>query len=299
MDRGAAGSGGPLDYFKALRPHQWVKNALVFVPAMAAHETQIQLWLAAGGVFVALSACASGAYLFNDWLDLPHDRRHASKRHRPVAAGRVALRPLLAIGAALPAGGLALAFWLSIPTGLCVLLYLLVSLAYSLWLKRQVFIDVVVLGLLYGVRVFAGAVAVSVPLSPWFSAFFLFAFFALAIVKRQSELCALQQANQTAADGRAYLAGDLAAMTALGAASGFTSVVVLALYIQSQQVSALYARPEWLWLICPLLIYWLGRITLIANRGAVDDDPVVFALRDRASWVTGLGILAAFFLAAL
>ena len=181
----------------------------------------------------------------------------------PLAAGKVPLLPMMGIGAALASGGLALAFWLSAAAGLWVLLYLAVTCAYSLWLKRKIFIDVVTLAMLYSVRVVAGAAAVSVVLSPWLLAFFLFLFLALAIVKRQGEL---RGSNRSAAGGRAYLAEDLPIMAALGAASGFASVVILTLYIQSPETGERYARPEFLWLICPLLLYWLGRMALLAGR---------------------------------
>ena len=286
--------GHPLDYLRALRPHQWIKNVLVFAPLIAAHETEVALWLLAAGLFVALSACASSAYLLNDLLDLPHDRQHESKRNRPIAAGRVPLAPVIGLGAVLAAGGLALAFALSATAGLYVLLYLIVTLAYTLSLKRKVFVDVITLAVLFTIRVLAGAAVVAVTLSPWFLAFSIFIFLALAIVKRQSELQALRRSGRSASCGRAYLAEDLAVMTALGAASSFASVVVLTLYIHSPEVSGRYAQPESLWLVCPALLYWLGRMTLLANRGAVDDDPVVFAMRDRASWLTALWILILF-----
>ena len=294
--------GGPRDWFRALRPHQWVKNVLVFVPLAAAHETGAGPYLVAAGVFAALSAVASGTYLLNDLLDLPHDRGHPTKRHRPMAAGKVPLLPMIGLGAALAAGGLALAFWLSAAAGLWVLAYLAVTCAYSLSLKRKIFIDVTTLAMLYAVRVLAGAAAVSVVLSPWLLAFFLFLFLALAIVKRQGEL---RGSGRSASGGRAYLAEDVPVMAALGAASGFASVVILTLYIQSPETGERYARPEFLWLICPLLLYWLGRMALLAGRagggggggggGPPDnDDPLVFTLRDRTSWLTGLGVLAAF-----
>ena len=294
--------GRPLDWFQALRPHQWVKNVLVFVPLAAAHETDAGLYLVAAGMFAALSAVASGAYVLNDLLDLPHDRRHATKRHRPMAAGKVPLLPMIGIGAALAAGGLLLAFWLSAAAGLWVLLYVAVACAYSLSLKRKTLIDVFTLAMLYAVRVLAGAAAVSVALSPWLIAFFLFLFLALAIVKRQGDLRALRGSDRSASGGRAYLAEDFPVMVALGAASGFASVVILTLYIQSPETGERYARPEFLWLICPLLLYWLGRMALLACReGEGDskrlpdnDDPLNFALRDRTSWLTGLGVLAAF-----
>ena len=291
--------GRPLDWFRALRPHQWVKNLLVFVPLAAVHETDAGSYLVAAGVFTALSAVASGGYLLNDLLDLPHDRGHPAKRHRPMAAGKTPLLPMIGIGAALAAGGLALAFWLSAAAGLWVLLYLAMTCAYSLSLKRKTFIDVVILAMLYAFRVLAGAAAVSVPLSPWLIAFFLFLFLALAIAKRQGEL---RGSGRSASGGRAYLAEDFQVMAALGAATGVASVVILTLYIQSPETGDRYARPEFLWMICPLLLYWLGRIALLIGRGGGEtskrmpdnEDPLIFALRDRASWLVGIGTLAAF-----
>ena len=277
-----------LDCLRALRPHQWVKNVLVFAPLIAAHRIDTGSWATAMGLFLALSACASTAYLFNDLVDLPHDRGHRSKRYRPLAAGTAPLLPMAGIGAVLAAGGLAAAFLLSAEAGLCVLVYLVATLAYSLWLKRKLFIDIVALAGLYELRVIAGSVAVSVSLSAWFLAFFMFVFLALAAVKRQSELRALGGSPPPRVAGRAWTVEDLPALTALGASSSFASAVVLALYIQSPETSELYARPEALWPICPLLVYWLGRMALLANRGSVDDDPVVFAITDRTSWLVGL-----------
>ena len=291
--------GGPRDWFRALRPRQWVKNMLVFAPLAAAHETNVGPYLVAAGVFAALSAVASGTYVLNDFLDLPHDRRHPAKRHRPMAAGKVPLLPVIGIGAALAAGGLILAFWLSAVAGLWVLAYLAVTCAYSLLLKRKIFIDVTALAMLYAMRVLAGAAAASVPLSPWLLAFSLFLFLALAIVKRQGELRTLRGSGQSLPPGRAYLAEDFPLLAALGAASGFASVVILTLYIQSPETAVRYAHPQFLWLICPLLLYWLGRMVLVVGRGAAqrsgaDDDPLIFALRDGASWLVGVGVLAAF-----
>ena len=290
-----------LDCLRALRPHQWVKNVLAFAPLIAAHRTDTGSWATATGLFLALSACASSAYLFNDLVDLPHDRGHRSKRRRPMAAGTAPLLPMAGIGAGLAAGGLAVAFLLSTEAGLCVLLYLVATLAYSLWLKRKLFIDIVALAGLYELRVIAGSVAVSVSLSAWFLAFFMFVFLALAAIKRQSELRALGGSPPPPPPpppprvaGRAWIVEDLPVLTALGASSSFASAVVLALYIQSPETSELYARPEALWPICPLLVYWLGRMALLANRGSVDDDPVAFAITDRTSWLVGLAGLGMF-----
>ncbi len=274
-----------MDYLRALRPHQWVKNLLVFAPLVAAHEMRPGPYLVVAGLCAALTACASGTYILNDLLDLPYDRRHARRRRRPLAAGTVSLLPAGGLAAALAAGGLAAAFWLSVPAGRWVLLYLAVTAAYSLALKRKLFLDVIALAVLFTLRVLAGGAAAAVPLSPWFLAFSVFVFLALAVAKRQSELQALRAADLSAAGGRAYRAEDLA-------------VLVLTLYVSSPAVSERYARPDFLWLVCLLLLYWLGRTMLLANRGAIGDDPVVFALRDRTSWLVG-GVMVVLFAAAL
>lgn len=280
------------DYWRALRPHQWAKNILVYLPLLAAHNLTLAAWQLAFGLFVAFCACASAGYVLNDLADLPHDRRHASKRRRPLASGAVRAAPLAAIGLALAAAGVTLATWISLVAGVYALCYIGLAVGYSLWLKRRMFLDVIALSGLYSLRVLAGAAATAVPLSPWFLAVLMFAFLALAILKRQTELKGIAGTGRADVPGRGYVAEDLASLTALGAASGFTAVVVLALYIQSERVAALYGQPEALWLTCPLLLYWLGRTTVLANRGQVHDDPLVFALRDRASWVTAAGVAA-------
>ena len=285
--------GGAGDYVRALRPHQWIKNVLVFVPVIAAHGTSVGQYLALLGILAALCACASGSYLFNDLLDLPHDRRHRSKRDRPLAAGKVAVLPTMAIAACLMAAGTAGAFGLSPAAGLWVLGYVVAACAYSLWFKRRLFLDVIVLVLLYTVRVMIGGAAVAIPMSPWLLAFSMFIFLALAIIKCQREIAALDGGPATPG-ARAYRSEDDSVMTALAAAGAFSAVVVLALYVQSPNVVAHYARPYLLWLTCPLLLYWLGRMLLLANRREMDDDPVAFALRDRISWLTLLGIVSAF-----
>ena len=294
LDRDARFLPGPrcsaLDVLEILRPRQWVKNLLVFAPALAAHETRPEIWLLLAWLFVALSACASGAYLLNDLLDLPHDRRHRSKRSRPLAAGKVRLLPAMGLGAALATAGLAAAFRLSAPVGLFLLLYLGGALGYSLALKRKPLLDVVTLTVLHVLRVLAGAAAASVALSHWFLAFSLFVFLTLAIIKRQGDLVSLREAGRDMPAGRTGAAGDLVVTTALGAA-GLASTVVLAMYLHSPEAGDAYTRPGLLWGVCPLLGYWLGRMALLANRGVIDRDPIVFALGDGRSRLTGLGIL--------
>ena len=285
------------DYLKELRPHQWVKNILVFTPLVAAHDIDLHAVLLSVIAFLCLSLCASGTYVFNDILDLAHDRQHATKRFRPLASGRIPIVSAALMGAALIVGGLAWA--LATSTGLfgIVLAYLVATSAYSLYLKRKTFVDVVALATLYTMRILAGAIVALIPLSHWFLAFSIFIFLALAIVKRLREIIGLRHAGKEKSSGRAYFVEDLPVLAALAGASSFAAVVVLALYINSPEIAEHYGRPDVLWLLCPLLVYWLGRVVLLTNRGVVADDPIVFALIDRASWVVALCAAATLFAA--
>lgn len=278
-------------YLRALRPHQWLKNILVFLPLLAAHLATVEAVAAAIATFVAMNLTASGTYIANDLLDLGPDRNHPRKRYRPLASGDLPLNHGIAMAPLLVVLGVAGAFAVDPPVAAMVVLYLLVTTAYSLYLKRKMFIDVVTLAALYTTRVLAGAVAVGVVVSPWFLAFSMFLFLMLAIVKRHRELSGVLDERQERSLGRNYVVADLPVLAALGAASGFSAVVVLALYLNSPEVGLRYAVPEALWLLCPLLIYWIGRVLMLANRGQVDDDPVVFAMRDRPS--LGVGVLGA------
>ena len=282
------------DYFRGWRPLHWVKNLLVFTPLLAAHETDPALYAWVASLFLAFCACATATYLLNDLLDLPYDRRHGSKRLRPLAAGRTSAVAAFGTSVALAAGGVGVAFSVSAAAGQLALCYLALSWCYMLFLKRKAIVDVVTLAMLHAVRAMAGAAAVEIPLSPWFLAFFMFFFLALAVAKRQHEIATRGNAESKTLDGRAYRSGDLGMLTGLSAASGVAAVVVLAIYLQSAKVFALYADPQYLWLICPLLLYWLGRLNMLASRGAVADDPVLFAIKDRATWIVGAGAVAAF-----
>ena len=290
--------GGARDWLRSLRPRHWVKNALVFAPLAAAHETALSSWALAAGLFAAFSALASGVYLANDLIDLPDDRRHPEKRRRPLASGKIPPLPALAAAAALSTGAVAAAFALSAAAGAVFLMYLGGALAYSLRLKRLLFVDAAALAALYALRVFAGAAALSIPLSPWFLAFFTFFFLALAVVKRVGELRAPREDGRAGSGGRAYAVDDLAVMVAVCVASGFAAAVVLALYVESLRAGTLYARPGVLSFVAPLAVCWLVRIALLANRGAIGGDPVAFALRDRGSWLFAAAA-AALFAAAL
>lgn len=286
------GLGTPFDFLRTLRPHQWVKNALVFVAPLAAHVVDPGPYLWAAAAFVILSLVASSGYVLNDIVDIGHDREHPSKRSRPLASGKVRLLPMAGIGVLLAAVGVAASFLVSASLGACAVLYLIVAVAYSLRLKRAILVDVIVLASLYVVRVVAGGVAAGIPVSAWLLAFSLFVFLALAIVKRRTELANVAEGRQRAVLGRGYHVTDAGVMTMLGAASVIGAVIVLALYIQGPEVATRYEQPLLLLLTCPVLLYWLGRLLVLADRGNVDDDPVVFAVRDRTSWLAGLLVVA-------
>lgn len=271
-------------YLRALRTHQWAKNVLVFLPAIAGHRFDYPSVAKTLLAFVCFCLAASSAYIINDLLDLPADRSHPMKRHRPFASGAIPVAHGPFMAAVLLAAALALA-WFVAPEFLAVLAgYVCLTLAYSVDLKRRVLVDVVVLGLLYTLRVLGGVAAVSVPQSPWLLMFSLFLFLALAVVKRSAEIVPARALGKGALKGRGYVVEDLSVLVSLGAASGIGAVLVVGLYIFSPEVQKLYTRPEWLWLLCPLILYWISRMVLIAHRGTLHEDPVVFALTDRVSW---------------
>jgi 4-hydroxybenzoate polyprenyltransferase len=279
----------PLALLSALRPHQWAKNLLVFVPLLAAH-----LWasptaiVAAITTFVALCLTASGVYLLNDLSDLPHDRRHLRKRHRAIASG--ALRPLYAaMGAVvLLAGGLILAARAGPPAvPWLILLYIGTTLFYSYRLKRVELLDVFTLASLYVLRIIVGGVAIGVALSSWLLAFSLFFFLSLALVKRFCEASHAAEAGGRELHGRGYQSGDVGFIASLGSASGYIAVLILALFLSSEEVSRSYRQPQLLWFACVVLLYWISRMWLLTHRRQMNEDPVLFAVKDRISYLCG------------
>jgi 4-hydroxybenzoate polyprenyltransferase len=280
---------GPRVWVKALRVHQWAKNALVFVPVLAAHKaSDADLLLKAALGFVAFSLCASSVYVLNDLLDLESDRRHPTKCKRPFAACALPVSMGLMLAPALLLAGAAVCLLLTPAFAALLATYYALTLAYSLRLKQVVMLDVLVLAGLYTVRIFGGSLAAGVPTSSWMMMFSMFLFLSLALVKRLSEVRRLRLTHEAAAHGRGYLAQDYEQLASLGAAAGQVSVLVLALYITSKEVTALYSHPERLWLLCPVMLYWVGRVWVLAHRGLVNEDPLVFALRDRVSYGVGL-----------
>jgi len=272
-------------WLRAVRLHQWLKNLLLFVPLLTAHAfTGAALMTLALG-FVAFGCVASGTYLLNDLLDLDSDRRHPRKSKRPFAAGDISPIAGLMAMLALLVTGLAMAATLSTPFFLSTLAYLVLTLSYSLYFKTYVLIDVLLLAGLYTVRIIAGALAIGVSVSSWLLAFSIFVFLNLALVKRCSELKTIESQSRTSASGRDYRLSDMGILNSMGVAAGYISVLVLALYVDNPDVRNVYSHPFLLWLLCPLMMYWVSRLWIKTSRGEMNDDPLLYSLRDRASWI--------------
>ena len=278
---------------KGVRAYHWAKNLLVFVPLLTAH-VYLDAPSAAASVlaFIAFSLVASSVYLANDLVDLQDDRRHPTKRARPIASGELPIAAALALVPVLLAAAAAVAALLPWGFGALLLAYVATNLAYSLALKRAALIDVFVLAGLYTLRILAGAAAIEVPVSHWLLAFSLFAFLSLALAKRYVEVANVASRDEERVGGRGYLASDGALLGMLGTASGYLSVLVFALYITSPQVVMLYSSPSVLWFAVPLLLYWISRVWFLAERGVLHEDPLLFALHDPPSYATGALILA-------
>jgi 4-hydroxybenzoate polyprenyltransferase/phosphoserine phosphatase len=287
-------------FFRALRLHQWAKNLLLFVPLLAGHKLGQPGWVLEGSAaFVCFGLCASSVYLLNDMLDLNDDRHHPGKRTRALAAGELPLKAGLVAAPLLLLAAFAGAVWL-LPWQFAATLavYYLLTLAYSISLKRRIMADVIVLAALYTLRVIAGTFAFAASLTFWLLTFCMFIFLSLALVKRYAELREAAAAGEPGRPrGRGYTPGDLEMIAAMGAASGYLSVMVLALYIQDQATVALYRYPSVIWLACPLLLYWISRTWLITHRGQMHEDPVLFAIKDRVSLLVGALFGAVFWLA--
>ena len=274
---------------RLLRPHQWAKNALLFVPVAAAHRILDPTALGhAALAFLAFCLCASSVYVLNDMLDVEADRQHPRKSQRPFASGALPLKAGFALIPLLLLATAGIAWLLPVQFGLTLGGYYLLTLAYTLGVKQLVIVDVLCLAGLYTIRIVAGAAAVAVPLSLWLLLFSLFLFLSLALVKRFAELQVMQRQGKLEAAGRGYRLDDLALLESLGTGAGYMCVLVLALYINNPVVETLYRHPEVLWALCPLMGYWVTRVWVVSHRGLMHDDPVMFALRDRASLVIGV-----------
>jgi 4-hydroxybenzoate polyprenyltransferase len=273
----------------ALRVPQWAKNLLLFLPLALAHRLdQPSEVFITGRAFAAFCLLASAVYLINDVTDLAADALHPLKSQRPVASGELAVPVALVWAGALMGAALLLALPLPRVFLLTLGIYGVTTTLYSLRLKAEPILDIVLLAGLYTLRLFAGSAATGVRVSEWCLAFSIFFFLSLAAAKRVAELRNLEARGGVSAAGRGYHLGDVQLLEVLGVSSGMAAVVIYALYIYSGDLRALYGRPLWLWAVGPLLIYWIGRIWLLGHRGELHEDPVLFALRDRMSYAIGL-----------
>ena len=286
-------------WLKALRVHQWLKNLLLFVPLLAAHQFgNFQSLATLTLAFISFSLCASSVYIINDLLDLESDRRHPRKKNRPFASAKLPISLGLVVALALIGSSVTLGAVVGEEFLVILLLYLSLTVAYSMALKRLVLIDCLTLATLYTVRIIAGAVAVSVSLSFWLLAFSVFMFFSLALVKRYAELKVQILEAKSFAHGRGYVVSDAPLLQTLGVTSGYISALVLALYVQSEDIVSLYAQPLAIWLVLPILLFWVSWVWLKAERGEMHDDPIVFAASDKASIVVTVLTVVVFIYAA-
>lgn len=277
---------------RQLRIHQWVKNTLLFVPALAAFkflDASIAQPLALA--FLAFSFVASSIYIINDAVDLENDRLHPTKRFRPLAAGLINLPAAAMASGALLSLGLLIGWLVGLEFTIVLIAYLITTFLYSFWLKRTALVDCLVLAGLYTLRILAGSVALHIPLSFWLLAFSVFFFLSLAWVKRYAELEVALKSGKPKAVGRGYSVGDLPILLALGSSSGFLAVLIFALYLDSEAIRSQYVIPQIGWLAIPVLLYIVGRMWLKAHRGEMDEDPIIFVIKDRPSLVAA-GLIA-------
>lgn len=278
-------------WLSALRVHHWVKNALLFLPLLLAHHFTFGALRATTLGFLLFGLCASSIYIVNDLLDLHSDRAHPWKSKRPFASGEMSIPGGLSVSVLLAGLAIVLGLWLNVSFGLVLILYILTTVLYSVYLKQVVLLDIFVLSSFYAIRIWAGALVASVLLSDWFLAFSLFFFLSLATAKRYSELVHARALVDSGKSGRGYIASDRQLLMALGIGSSFAAVIILALYQHSQELLLLYTRPEPLLLICPILLYWLSSIWLKAGRGKLDDDPLTLSIRDPMTFGVAATIL--------
>lgn len=284
--------------WRSLRPHQWVKNLIIFVPLITAHQISEGTLLGRAIVaFLAFCACASGVYWVNDLADLDADRQHPARRIRPFAAGDLPLWIGLGGAPILLAGSLCIAVTLSWSFAMVLLAYIILTSLYSWTWKEIALVDVFCLAALYTLRLIGGHEAAAVKYSAWLLVFSMFIFLSLALVKRYVEIDSARRESRAQVNRRGYGPADAGLVSSLGIGSGLLAALVLALYVNSEQVLKLYHHPLLLLLLCPLLLYWIGRVWLLAHRGQVHDDPVVFALKDRPSYAVGALTLAVLWLA--
>ncbi len=273
-------------YFRAMRPHQWLKNVLIFAALLASHDFSADHLVHAALAFVGFCLIASATYIANDIMDVKADRDHPRKCRRPFASGQISVPKGLVFAGVLFALGILVALAVNVNFMLITLLYAVISLSYSKWLKKIFALDITVLAALYTIRILAGAVATNIEVSVWLLAFSIFFFLMLAAIKRQAELIDIAAVGKMSPNGRGYHVDDLPVIGSISVASGVVSVLVIVMYADSEPVRLIYSRPEMLWGVAPVLMFWIFRMAVITNRGMMHDDPLVFAAKDKVSYAS-------------
>lgn len=269
---------------KQLRTHQWIKNILITVPLVSAHKiTELDVLLRTVIGMISFSLIASMVYVLNDMLDVENDRRHPTKKERPFASGRLPIKTGFFLAPVLGVCSFAVASYLGAAFSSVIALYFLTNILYSIRLKEEIMLDVVTLASFYTMRLMAGSAATDIAISQWLLSFSTFFFLGLAMVKRYTELLRIVGKNQKALHGRGYMGEDRMPVLMMGISCSMISILILALFFASPDVQVLYNNPGRLWMTAPILLFWTGRIWLLTHRGQVDDDPVVFAVKDRVS----------------
>ena len=283
-------------WLKALRIHQWVKNVLIFIPTLAAHHIDVHVAKTLGITFLAFSFIASAAYVVNDLFDLAADRRHPQKRRRPFASGQLTITQGVVLAFFLMVAGFGLGAAVSLALVVCLFAYQVLTFTYSSFLKNKPILDVMVLALIYTLRVFAGGIVSGEFVSAWLFQFSIFLFLSLAFVKRYSELQRLKRERTHRTPGRGYRLVDLHIISQAGVGSGLLAGLVLALYVNGLEVQKLYPHPHMLWGVSPMFVYWITRVWLIAHRGNMPEDPILYAFHDKVSYIVGFLILCSLIL---
>jgi 4-hydroxybenzoate polyprenyltransferase/phosphoserine phosphatase len=279
-------------WISALRGHHWAKNLLLFLPLALSHNLAFEPIVRTCIGFALYGFCASGLYILNDLLDLHSDREHPWKKERPFAAGEISIPEGLLASFLLLLAAIGMGFLLDVQFGLALVGYAVLTMLYSLYLKKIALLDVFVLSTFYSFRILAGALISGTPLSQWFLAFSMFFFLSLAMAKRYSELLHASDLITAGNSGRGYHSGDRELLLSLGVGSSFSAVVIFSLYVHSPEVRLLYSSPEMLFLLCPIVLYWLSRTWLMAHRGELKEDPVTLAIRDPVSYGVALASAA-------
>jgi 4-hydroxybenzoate polyprenyltransferase len=287
------------DWFRTLRVYQWLKNILLFVPLLASHQfDNIQSFSTLIFAFISFSLCASFVYITNDLFDLESDRYHPKKRDRPFASAKLPIMAGVILAPLLVFLSLILGWTIGIEFFVLLILYIVVTIIYSFLIKKIIILDCLTLSALFTLRIFAGAAATSIVVSFWLFVFSIFLFLSLAFVKRYAEIHTQKKIGKIHLHGRGYLVTDAPLIQILGIASGYTAMAVFALYLSSEKVTMLYSQPILLWLAKPLLIFWISWVWLKAHRGELDDDPIMFAIRDKTSLLV-FGLITFIFLGGL